>query len=204
MSTRLHAALLDRPISPAGERAMLQILPPARRARLLRMRQPEKRREPLCAYALLLAALGGGALPETALAPNGKPYFPGCPGVHFNLSHTGGAVLAGISDRPIGVDIQRIRPVSRRMLERYAPSGSEEEFFQNWVRWEAQSKRTGEGVIARIRSGEALQDSSFYYPIETFPGCAAGAACEAPPESLTLWTLDEIEAVLSGRKESEP
>lgn len=200
MPTRLRAALLNRPLTPAEETAILPILPPTRRARLLKMQSAEKRREPLCAYTLLLSLVndfcGWQTLPEIALTPSGKPYFPQHPTVHFNLSHTGGAVLAGISDRPIGVDIQRVRPVDKGMLERYAPSGTEEEFFRNWVRWEAQGKRTGEGIITRLHAADALQDSSFYYPLETFPGYAAGVACETTPESLVLWTLDDPGSVL--------
>ena len=36
---------------------MLPLLPPERRERLLRIKQPEKRREPLCAYLILRHAL---------------------------------------------------------------------------------------------------------------------------------------------------
>ena len=60
----------------------------------------------------------GIALPSSAPAytPHGKPYFPEHPDVHFNLSHTAGAVLVGLSDRPVGVDIEHIRPVSQRTM----------------------------------------------------------------------------------------
>ena len=34
-------------------------------------------------------------LPEVALGRLGKPYFPGYPDVHFNISHSSGAVLVG-------------------------------------------------------------------------------------------------------------
>lgn len=37
---------------------------------------------------------------------NDKPYLPGHPGIHFNLSHCEKAVFCGISKYPIGVDIQ--------------------------------------------------------------------------------------------------
>ena len=63
----------------------------------------ERQREPLCAYFLLCMALwkreGWRKLPEIARASSGKPYFPEYLGIHFNLSHTKGAVLAGVADR---------------------------------------------------------------------------------------------------------
>ena len=117
MSIELWAARLERPLTERETAAMLRLLPAGRRERLLRIRQPEKRREPLCAYLLLRLALreacGWRDLPEIRLTSLGKPWFPEFPEVHFNLSHTGGAVLAALSDRPVGVDIERIRPVSQ-------------------------------------------------------------------------------------------
>lgn len=39
--------------------------------------------------------------------PNGKPVMPG---IHFNLSHSGNQLCLAFHDKPIGVDIQQIRP----------------------------------------------------------------------------------------------
>ena len=59
-------------------------------------------------------------LPALTYNKYGKPAFAEHPEVQFNLSHTRGAVLVGIHDRPIGVDIERIRPVSERTMQRLA------------------------------------------------------------------------------------
>lgn len=95
---------------------MLPLLPPERQERLLRIKQSEKRREPLCAYLILRHALWEQyrwrELPPIRLTSLGKPYFPDFPEVHFNLSHTTGAVLVALSGEPVGVDIEHIRPVS--------------------------------------------------------------------------------------------
>ena len=57
MAVELWAALLDRRLTERETEAMLELLPRERRERLLRVRDREKWREPLCAYAILRRAL---------------------------------------------------------------------------------------------------------------------------------------------------
>ena len=54
----------------------------------------------------------GGALPEIKKTPNGKPFFPTEPQIHFSLSHARVFVLCAVSDRPVGVDIESPRNIS--------------------------------------------------------------------------------------------
>ena len=138
MSIELWAARLERPLTERETEAMLPLLPPERQERLLRIKQSEKRREPLCAYLILRHALWDQyrwrELPPIRLTSLGKPYFPDFPEVHFNLSHTTGAVLVALSGEPVGVDIEHIRPVSERAMRRLADVTTERAFFQSWVR----------------------------------------------------------------------
>jgi 4'-phosphopantetheinyl transferase len=197
MSIELWTARLERPLTGQETETMLRLLPPQRRERVLRLRE-DKRREPLCAYLLLLLALWQQhhwrELPEMALTTEGKPYFPDHPDVHFNLSHTSGAVLVGLSDQPIGVDIEKIRPVSQRSMQRLAGVDTEEEFYQSWVRREARTKRSGEGVVTMMRTEAPLQYGEYYYELDTFPGYAAGVATRdrAPLGQLRKYSLDEM------------
>ena len=132
-----------------------------RQERLLRIKQSEKRREPLCAYLILRHALWEQyrwrELPPIRLTSLGKPYFPDFPEVHFNLSHTTGAVLVALSGEPVGVDIEHIRPVSERAMRRLADVTTERAFFQSWVRREARAKRSGAGVGTMLASETPLQ-----------------------------------------------
>ncbi|MPM55293.1 4'-phosphopantetheinyl transferase Sfp [bioreactor metagenome] len=180
MAVELWAARLDRPLNGRENDALLEMLPPERRERLARVRDAERWREPLCAYAILRRALWEKyrwrELPEIALTTQGKPEFPAFPEVCFNLSHTPGAVLVGLSNEPLGVDIEKIRPVSPRAMKRLADAASEKAFFQSWVRREARFKRSGAGVSI-MREGEApLQYGEYFYYVETFPGYVAGVA----------------------------
>ena len=57
MAIEIWTARLDRALTPEEESALMAALPPQRLERLERLKQPEKRREPLCAYLLLRRAL---------------------------------------------------------------------------------------------------------------------------------------------------
>ena len=198
MPIELWTARMERPLSEQEREAILPLLPSARRERLLRMREVEKQREPLCAYLILCLALrqkcGWKSLPEVALSQMGKPYFPGHPNIHFNISHSSGAVLVGISDQELGVDIERIRPVGQRMMVRLARVSTEEAFFQSWVRREARAKRSGSGVGTIMRSESPLQPGEYYYEIDTFPGYAAGVATRSRerPGKIHRYSLDDM------------
>lgn len=111
------------------------------------------------AYALLTdaAALHGiSPLPAMARSDRGKPFFPDLPVLHFNLSHTHGLSLCALSDRPVGVDVEVIRP-RREGLWRYCLTQQEyadfltggggwEEFYRIWTLKEAWCKYTGLGL----------------------------------------------------------
>lgn len=192
MSIELWAARLDRPLTAEETETMMALLPPERRERLLRQRE-DRRREPLCAYFLLCRALselyGWRELPEIALTDRGKPYFLRRPEVQFNLSHTAGAVLVGVADEPLGVDIEHIRPVSQRAMRRLADVDTREDFFRSWVRREARAKRSGDGVGTMMQGETPLRYGEVYYEIETFPGYAAGVATGSAERSGTVRRL---------------
>ena len=42
---------------------------------------------------------------------NGKPYIESCP-IHFNISHCENTLVYAFSDKEIGIDIEKIRPIS--------------------------------------------------------------------------------------------
>lgn len=87
----------------------------------------------------------------------GKPYISGHPEIQFNLSHTKGILACAVSDRPVGIDVEGIRPVLpsvlRKMTEReraYILSADDqaEAFMRVWTMKEACIKMTGQGLAA--------------------------------------------------------
>lgn len=177
MKIHLYAVRLQRALRAEETETLMKLLPPERRARLERLSRPELAGEPLCAYAALRAALrelyGWASLPPMTCGRWGKPGFPDYPDVCFNLSHTSGAVLVGIHDQPIGVDIEKLRPVSERMLRRVGGAAMEREFFERWVRGESRCKRSGFGLAgSHTAAAPAPENERFWYPA-VFAGYAA-------------------------------
>jgi 4'-phosphopantetheinyl transferase len=87
----------------------------------------------------------------------------------FNLSHSDDlALFALASGRPVGVDVESIRPISdvadlvRRYFSRaenaaideLPPAERHQAFFNAWTRKEAYLKATGEGLIDNLHSVE--------------------------------------------------
>ena len=65
--------------------------------------------------------LGAAPAPETLAgetrSENGKPYFPAYPDFHYNISHSGGLVVCGFADHPLGIDIQAVPSDPGRALK---------------------------------------------------------------------------------------
>lgn len=146
-------------------------LAPAERQRLAGLGRPADRERFLLGRAglrRLLAALGGGepAAVPIASGPQGKPFCPGGP--QFNASHSGELILLALHpSRPVGVDLEQLRPglrwrpLAARMLpaeellalERQAASlpadRQSEAFLAAWCRLEARLKAHACGLARR-------------------------------------------------------
>ena len=96
--------------------------------------------------------------------PGGKPRVDGCPGVHFNLSHSGDYVLCALSDAEVGVDIERraaarlavarrfFHPAELADLERLSGPERDARFFDYWSAKEAFLKYLGAGLARPLAS----------------------------------------------------
>ncbi|MCL2125828.1 MAG: 4'-phosphopantetheinyl transferase superfamily protein [Oscillospiraceae bacterium] len=108
------------------------------------------------AYSLLAKTYGslyGSPMPEISKTPNGKPFFPDRPDIHFSLSHSATHVLCAVSSSPVGADIETPRHISERTL-RYFYSPEEAELFAPldlWVLKESYIKLIG-GTLAMVKT----------------------------------------------------
>ena len=67
-------------------------------------------------YSYLLSSYG---LTQDQLSvsrtSNGKPYFSSHPSIHFSIAHSHGLVAVAIGNTPVGIDLERYRPISKRI-----------------------------------------------------------------------------------------
>ncbi len=130
---------------------------------------PENRERELARRLLATALereLGLAAVPPMEREAGGKPFFPLRPDICFNLSHSHGAVVCALHDKPVGIDVERLRPPPRRLAE-----GMEAEaFFRLWTAKEASVKRRGLGIAALLRPLEP--DPLCRYLDGLLEGCA--------------------------------
>ena len=149
---------------------LLPLLSAERQARICRNRFDTDKTLGLFA-ALLVRTLACQTLgiPNHALrfaeAEHGKPYLCSHPTFHFNVSHTENAVAVAIANRPIGVDIEKIKIAPTKIASRYftdaeqayifAPADCaavQYRFFEVWTKKEAYIKCTGNGLSESLRS----------------------------------------------------
>lgn len=189
MDIRLYALELDRHMRANERERLLAHLPRSLRERLAQ-KAPMKRDDSLCAYAALHFALhdlrGWETLPDMAYSEHGKPYFPVHPEICFSLSHSGGFVLVGVHDRPLGVDIERLRPVRAERLRRALGAETELDFWQRWTEYESRCKRRGisaaeqRDLLLPPVPGERVAS------LEIFPNCAACVCTDSGQDTVKL------------------
>lgn len=130
-------------------------------------------------------------LPDIAVTKRGKPWFPGHPHCHFNLSHSGAYVLCGLANVPIGVDIEETVPRKDRLaqyimgiseLVRYAECPDNDKMLYTlWTLKESYVKCTGEGItyppqaamkatVFDIEPGQAVKSNRGGFSFKSFSG----------------------------------
>ncbi len=107
---------------------------------------------------------------------NGKPHIVGYENVYFNLSHSSGVVACAVSDDKIGIDIEKIRPISENVINRVCSKKEKNlidsshekssEFIRIWTAKEAAAKLVGEGLKGNLRLVNSSDAESIKYKNE--------------------------------------
>ena len=96
---------------------VLARISPEHAERISALRVPAARVQSALAVLLLRLALrqahGLSDFPVIRRGERGKPYFPDCPEIRFNLSHCKTAVACAVDASALGVDVQDFRPLRR-------------------------------------------------------------------------------------------
>jgi 4'-phosphopantetheinyl transferase len=201
-----HACIVPLYAGPQTVRRMYALLSPAERVRAARFAFDRDRRTFVMSHGILRRVLGKVCHDNPARLRfrqglRGKPYLVDAPpGLQFNLSHTEGFCLVGVTrGAAIGVDVERVRATDDMpQLVRQCFSAAEQRefdalpqadrcraFFKGWTRKEAFIKAIGDGLS---------------YPLESFdvslaPGAARLLSIGGNAAAAAGWTMDALEPV---------
>ena len=151
-------------------------------ARLLPLVSPQRREQALrythifgqfcClkSYEMLTALLASTPYtlhptPSFLYNEHGAPYLEDGP--YFSISHCKQGIVVAVSETPIGIDIEAIRPLNEGLVQKAmnpqeqaqiaAAANPEQEFIRLWTRKEAYVKMLGTGIISDMH--QILQDT---------------------------------------------
>jgi 4'-phosphopantetheinyl transferase len=118
---------------------------------------------------------------EFATNSYGKPYLTNSANIHYNISHAGYYVTCVISDEPVGIDIECVKPVDIQVADRffsqnelaYVLSSSNDlwiqRFFEIWTKKESRIKWEGKGLSKDLPTFSVLDSSKtsqvFYHQV---------------------------------------
>jgi len=102
----------------------------------------------------------------------GKPFLVSRPNVHFNISHAGDYIACVVADKPVGIDIEIIKPIDLKIAERFFTSDEFAYimvgdktlcFYEIWTKKESYIKWAGKGLHKHLTSFSAF-DACEYNP----------------------------------------
>ncbi|HEX7056350.1 MAG TPA: 4'-phosphopantetheinyl transferase superfamily protein [Bacilli bacterium] len=201
----------------------LQTLPAARRERILRYKKEADRLRSLIGdaavrmQASLCLSKAPSSLRFTANA-HGKPALAEAGTFHFNVSHSGCWVVCAFARFPVGVDIERVRPIRFQIAERFfaaeeaaalrqLPEADRSDyFFDIWTLKESYIKLDGRGLALPLdafwfrqeRNGYVLADGPRkpvcvrHYAIDPHYKCAVCADHDELPKTADVTDAAEL------------
>lgn len=97
----------------------------------------------------------------------GKPYIEGTMDFHYNISHTRNAIAVGISRKPIGIDVEKIKDyeseISKQFFSKnelqyimYKEENISRRFYEIWTKKEAYIKWVGKGLYIPLATFDVL------------------------------------------------
>jgi 4'-phosphopantetheinyl transferase len=209
----VHLWWISLDVSEENLQTFISLLSEAEKTKAERFKFPQHQRRYQAVHGILRIILGR----YLSLAPTqinfthsdrGKPYLTDdCNPVNlqFNLSHSENMAIVGISrDRPIGVDLEKIRPMENAeplaerffcaseydLLTQAIPEERDQLFFQFWTAKEAYLKATGEGI-----SGGLNQIEIAFNPLRfiNFPNWYLQSFSPNPDDRHSFWAAIAVE-----------
>lgn len=112
---------------------------------------------------------------QIAIGEHGKPYVSNSPHIHFNISHSGDWVACAVYDKPIGIDVQKMKDTDFVSIAKRAFTKKEQDvfnkisqedmktqFYKIWTAKESYIKLLGTGLK------DLRNDIPAYMSVDTF------------------------------------
>jgi len=166
---------------------MLKIMPLNRINQFHRYRFFKDKRLCILAYLLFLYGMmreekwkmGDFIKVPFELGADGKPYLKGLESLYFNISHCDKSIVCGISEYPIGVDVQDYEEIVDENMMRFVFSDieikeiqestdPERSFTRYWTLKESYYKCIGTGLLDDMRSKNFAVGQGDQFYIEGF------------------------------------
>lgn len=124
----------------AHKKEILSLVDEARRSKALANRNEDDSLRSLGAGYLCIKILGK----NPSYDAKGRPFIDDGP--FISLSHSGSYSLLGVSDSPIGVDIEKIGAFPEKTKRFFPDQNDDLGYYRAWCRYEAFSKCLGLGL----------------------------------------------------------
>jgi 4'-phosphopantetheinyl transferase len=160
---RVYAAHVWDAEQAIGQESLLGVLETRERERIARFPNPEDRMRSAVAHLLIRKVVAASPNVDRdriqfARDVYGKPFVWNAPGFDFNLAHAGDWAVCATDSRPLGVDVEVVRPLDvevaagvlsaheRRDLLRRQPLERLRRFYELWTLKESYLKALGLGL----------------------------------------------------------
>ena len=104
-----------------------------------------------------------------SVTASGKPYCKSHREIYFSLSHSGNFLALAISDRDVGIDVEKIREAKESLVNRvccdnekkavFSNSDPDKKFTEIWTRKEAYLKALGTGIDRELASIDTTDEN---------------------------------------------
>ena len=167
-SLKIDCDIPDETLSFLGE-----LVSPEKKIRAAKLFHKHDRINLLIGEILLRVAIQkragiAGAAVAFSKDEKGKPVLLSPAGLHFNISHSGDLIACALSDKPVGIDVQIIKPLANDIASRFF-SADEREYLKKesgdpnaafcriWAMKESYIKWDGRGLSLPLSSFSVLE-----------------------------------------------
>lgn len=138
-----------------------------------------------------------------ALSQHGKPYLANHDNIFFNISHDGELAVCAVSDREVGVDVQKKTAYDPKVAQRVfteseivfieSSKDRDETFTKLWVRKESIIKLLGVGFLCDPKKYSTIENSGKHCFSEFMTGDHYICVCSGKEQQaeFSAWSFSE-------------